>query len=121
MTEEKYGVYDAYVYEGKWGGVGCNIADNAEGANDDWYPADKIQFLSPEELVLAAPALGTDVKFIYIPALKGSEIVSPVKVIYTPTALDIINSDVNVQKALIDGQVVIIRNGEQYNMLGTQL
>lgn len=121
MTAGEYSVYDAWVYEGKWGGVGCNIADNAEGANADWYPADKIQYLSDEDLVLAAPALGTDVKFIYIPALKGSEIVSPVKVIYTPTALDIINSDVNVQKALIDGQVVIIRNGEQYNMLGTQL
>lgn len=120
MTEEKYGVYDAYVYEGKWGGVGCNIADNAEGNNAAWYAADKIQFLSPEELVLAAPEVGTDAKFVYIPALKDSEIVSPMKVIYTPTALDIINADVTVEKVMIDGKVMIIRNGVRYNMLGAE-
>ena len=120
MTEEKYGVYDAYVYEGKWGGVGCNIADNAEGNNAAWYAADKIQFLSPEELVLAAPEVGTDAKFVYIPALKDSEIVSPMKVIYTPTALDIINADVTVEKVMNDGKVMIIRNGVRYNMLGAE-
>lgn len=120
MTEETYGVYDAYVYEGKWGGVGCNIADNAEGNNAAWYAADKIQFLSPEELVLAAPEVGTDAKFVYIPALKDSEIVSPMKVIYTPTALDIINADVTVEKVMIDGKVMIIRNGVRYNMLGAE-
>lgn len=121
MSEDTYGIYDAYVYEGKWGGVGCNIADNAEGNNADWYPVDKIQFLSPDELVLAAPAVGTDAKFVYIPDLKGSSIISPVKVIYTPTALDLINSDATVLKTMINGQVVIIRNGVQYNMLGTEL
>ncbi len=120
MAEEKYGVYDAWVYEGAWGGVGCNIADNAEGNDAAWYPADKIQYLSPDELVLAAPEVGTSAKFVYIPALKDSEIISPVKVIYTPTALDMINADATVQKVMINGEVYILRNGVRYNTIGIQ-
>ena len=120
MAEETYGVYNAWAYEGLWGGVGCNIADNADGNDAAWYPADKIQYLSPDELVLAAPEVGTSAKFVYIPALKDSEIISPVKVIYTPTALDMINADATVQKVMINGEVYILRNGVRYNTIGIQ-
>ena len=121
MAKETYSVYEAWVYEGKWGGVGCNIADNAEGKDAAWYPADKIQFLSPDELVLAAPAVGTDAKFVYIPDLKESQVVSPVKVIYTPTAVDNIRTDAKAAKVMIDGQVFIIRDGIRYNTLGAEV
>ena len=121
MQEDTYSVYKAYSYEGKWGGVGCNIADNAEGNDAAWYAADKIQYLSPEDLVLAVPAVGTDVKFVYVPDLKDSQIVSPVKVIYTPTAIELIPTDAKAAKMLIDGQVYLLRGGKLYNALGTQV
>ena len=121
MTKEAYGVYtDAWKYEGKWGGVGCNIADNAEGTGAAWYPADKIQYLSPDELVLAAPAVGVDVKFVYIPALKDSEIIPAVKVIYAPAGVEDIMVNATVQKVMINGEVYILRDGIRYNTLGVQ-
>ena len=118
MAEATYSVYDVYTYEGKWGGVGCNINDKAEDAGALWYPIDRMQFLSPEELVLPAPEVGTDVVFIYIPDLKDSQIIAPIKVVYAPTAMQDIRTEAKAVKVMMNGEVYILRDGVRYNTLG---
>ncbi len=118
MTECKYTVFDAYEYNGKWGGVGCNIADNAEGNNAAWYATADIQFLSEAGLVVDAPVLATDCRFVYVPSLVGGAS-SPLKVIYTPTALENVEV-VNVEKFMRDGQLIIRRDGVEYTVLGVK-
>lgn len=118
MSETTYTVYDAYEYNGKWGGVGCNIADNAEGNNAAWYAVENIQFFNEAGELLSAPAVGTDCRFVYVPKLVNS-ITTPMKVFYTPNALE--NVEVaNVEKFMRDGQLIIRRDGVEYNVLGVK-
>lgn len=122
MELYEYGVYDAFMYEGKWGGIGCNINIEPEDATAKWYPESAMQFLNTEDMVVAAPAVGTDVMFVYVPDLAESTVTSAVKVIvYGETAVDNVNAAAPAQKMLRDGQVVIRRDGVEYNTLGAEI
>lgn len=123
MTSFKYkNAFDAWTYTGAWGGVGFNIADNAEGTDAKWFAADNIAFRSKEdESVVDAPAVGTDnCEFIYIPSLEGT--MSACTYVMVPAASAVENTSAkNVQKIFRDGQVVIIREGIEYNAIGQRL
>lgn len=98
-----------------WGGVGCNIADNAEGENASWFAAADIVFLPENE-----PAKGTAAQFVYYPADHMIvEMQNTLVVAYEETALE----DVTVEgetavKRLINGKLFIIRDGVTYDAQG---
>ena len=99
-----------------WGGVGCNIADNAEGENASWFAAANIIF-RPENV---EPAKGTYAVFMYYPAEHlDVEMQNTLVVYYERTGLE----DVTVEgetavKRLINGKLFIIRDGVTYDAQG---
>lgn len=98
-----------------WGGVGCNIADNAEGENASWFAAADIVFLPDQE-----PAKGTAAQFIYYPADHMIvEVQNTLVVAYEETALENVTVEsAPAQKRLINGQLFIIRDGVTYDAQG---
>lgn len=122
MSECKFKNVDAWTYTGAWGGVGFNIADNAEGTNASWYAATDIQFLDADQILVAEPAVGTaNCEFYFVPSFVGG-IVTPAYVVVPTTEGFENNQDaVKAVKVIENGQVVIIKNGVRYNALGAQL
>lgn len=112
-TPEEDGVW--YIID-LWGGVGCNIADNAEGENASWFAAADIVFLPDNQ----EPAKGTVAQFVYYPADHMLvEMQNTLVVAYEQTALE----DVTVEgetavKRLINGKLFIIRDGVTYDAQG---
>lgn len=112
-TPEEDGVW--YIID-LWGGVGCNIADNAEGENASWFAAADIVFLPDNK----EPAKGTVAQFVYYPADHMLvEMQNTLVVAYEQTALE----DVTVEgetavKRLINGKLFIIRDGVTYDAQG---
>ncbi|MBQ9427574.1 MAG: hypothetical protein IJU36_08115 [Paludibacteraceae bacterium] len=104
-----------YIFD-LWGGVGCNIADNAEGENASWFAAADIVFLPDNK----EPAKGTVAQFVYYPADHMIvEMQNTLVVAYEQTALE----DVTVEgetavKRLINGKLFIIRDGVTYDAQG---
>lgn len=111
---------DAWTYIGAWGGVGFNIADNAEGNNASWYAAADIQFLDDEQALVEAPAVGTaNCEFYFIPSFVGG-IVTPAYVV-VPVTEGVENvMDFKASKAVVDGKLVIVKNGVVYNIVGAR-
>lgn len=112
-TTEENGVW--YIFD-LWGGVGCNIADNAEGENASWFAAADIVFLPDNK----EPAKGTVAQFVYYPVDHMLvEMQNTLVVAYEQTALE----DVTVEgetavKRLINGKLFIIRDGVTYDAQG---
>lgn len=110
---------EAYSYTGAWGGVGFNIADNAEGADALWYAAADIAFLNADtKEAVEEPAVGTaDCEFVYVLDAEQHAVV------LVPSLTAIQNSNVAVKavKIIRNGQIVIVREGVEYNALGAQL
>lgn len=124
MKEDTYMNLDAWSYEGNWGGVGFNIADNEEGNNAKWFAADAIGYRNLEGIVTVAPAVGTKATFYYVPMLDKAESVNPAAyVVYDPQAqgFEAVKSSVKAVKIIRNGQIVIVREGVEYNALGAQL
>lgn len=110
---------DAYSYTGAWGGVGFNIADNAEGADALWYASADIVFLNADtKEAVEEPAVGTaDCEFVYVLEAEHPAIV----LVPTQTAIQNSNVAVKAVKFVENGQVVILKNGVRYNVLGATL
>ena len=124
MTATKYNAIDAWTATGAWGGIGFNIADNEEGKDAKWFAADAIQFLDKDGIITSAPAVGTaDCQFYYVPMFDVEGSVSKPAIVIVPTAEGIENTEVNamVIKTIRNGQLVILRGGVEYNVLGAQL
>lgn len=123
MEVSEYSNTKAYAYVGLWGGVGFNIADNEEGNDAKWFAADVIGFRNAEGLVLEAPALGTEATFYYVPAFDvAGAIVPATYVVYEEAEQGIENVEaVKAVKVIRNGQLVIVREGVEYNALGAQL
>ncbi|MGN1248067.1 MAG: hypothetical protein ACI4UO_05720, partial [Paludibacteraceae bacterium] len=124
MTQTKYNAVDAWTATGAWGGVGFNIADNEEGKDAKWFAADAIQFLNKDGIVVTAPAVGTEnCQFLYIPMFDAEGAIAKPAVVIVPTAEGIEHTEVNakVTKTIRNGQLVIMRGGVEYNVLGAQL
>lgn len=124
MTQTKYNAVDAWTATGAWGGVGFNIADKEEGKDAKWFAADAIQFLNQEGMIVDAPAVGTeDCQFLYVPLFDVEGAAAKPAIVIVPTTEGIDNAEVNatVIKSIRNGQVVILRGGVEYNVLGAQL
>lgn len=124
MTQTKYSAIDAWTATGAWGGVGFNIADNEEGKDAKWFAAETIQFLDKDGIVVTAPAVGTEnCQFLYVPMFDVEGSISSPAIVIVPTAEGIENTEVNakVTKTIRNGQLVILRGGVEYNVLGAQL
>ena len=124
MTATKYNAIDAWTATGAWGGIGFNIADNEEGKDAKWFAADAIQFLDKDGIITSAPAVGTaDCQFYYVPMFDVEGSASKPAIVIVPTAEGIKNTEVNatVIKTIRNGQLVILRGGVEYNVLGAQL
>lgn len=124
MTATKYNAIDAWTATGAWGGKGFNIADNEEGKDAKWFAADAIQFLDKDGIITSAPAVGTaDCQFYYVPMFDVEGSASKPAIVIVPTAEGIKNTEVNatVIKTIRNGQLVILRGGVEYNVLGAQL
>lgn len=124
MTATKYNAIDAWTATGAWGGKGFNIADNEEGKDAKWFAADAIQFLDKDGIITSAPAVGTaDCQFYYVPMFDVEGSASKPAIVIVPTAEGIENTEVNatVIKTIRNGQLVILRGGMEYNVLGAQL
>ena len=124
MTQTKYNAIDAWTATGAWGGVGFNIADNEEGNNEKWFAADAIQFLNQEGMMVDAPAVGTaDCQFLYVPLFDVEGSAAKSAIVIVPMAEGIENAAVNatVIKTIRNGQLVILRGGVEYNVLGAEL
>lgn len=106
---------ESWVYQGFWGGVGCNIADNAEGENALWFAAADITFEPAAE-----PEKGTMASFIYYPLdYVEPSMQNKMMVVYQPTAIEevTVNADA-AEKRLINGKLFIIREGVTYDAQG---
>lgn len=125
MTATKYNnAFDAWTYTGAWGGVGFNIADNAEGNNAKWFSADVIGFRSKDGQLAPAPAVGTaDCEFIYVPAYDKEGAAVPAAYVYYEAATGVDNTAAQIEsvKIIRDGQLIIIRDGVEYNVLGLEI
>lgn len=124
MKEDTYMNLDAWSYEGNWGGAGFNIADNEEGNNAKWFAADAIGYRNLEGIVTVAPAVGTKATFYYVPMLDKAESVNPAAyVVYDPQAqgFEAVSSSVKAVKIIRNGQIVIVREGVEYNALGARV
>ena len=124
MTATKYNAIDAWTATGAWGGIGFNIADNEEGKDAKWFAADAIQFLDKDGIITSAPAVGTaDCQFYYVPMFDVEGSVSKPAIVIVPTAEGLEKTEVNatVIKTIRNGQLVILRGGVEYNVLGAQL
>lgn len=98
-----------------WGGVGCNIADNAEGENASWFAAADIVFMPEEE-----PVKGTAAQFVYYPADHWIvELQNTLFVDYEETALENVTVEgTAAEKRFINGKLFIIRDGVTYDAQG---
>ena len=124
MTATKYNAIDAWTATGAWGGIGFNIADNEEGKDAKWFAAETIQFLNKDGIVVTAPAVGTEnCQFLYVPMFDVEGSISSPAIVIVPTAEGIENTEVNatIIKTIRNGQLVIMRGGVEYNVLGAQL
>ncbi|MDY2942768.1 MAG: hypothetical protein SOT07_03620 [Paludibacteraceae bacterium] len=124
MTQTKYNAVDAWTATGAWGGTGFNIADNEEGKDAKWFAADAIQFLNQEGMIVDAPAVGTaDCQFLYVPLFDVEGSAAKPAIVIVPTTEGIENTEVNatIIKTIRNGQLVIMRGGVEYNVLGAQL
>ena len=124
MTQTKHNAIDAWTATGAWGGVGFNIADNEEGKDAKWFAAETIQFLNKDGIVVTAPAVGTEnCQFLYVPLFDVEGSISSPAIVIVPTAEGIENTEVNatIIKTIRNGQLVIMRGGVEYNVLGAQL
>lgn len=124
MTPTKHNAIDAWTATGAWGGVGFNIADNEEGKDAKWFAAETIQFLNKDGIVVTAPAVGTEnCQFLYVPMFDVEGSISSPAIVIVPTAEGIENTEVNatIIKTIRNGQLVIMRGGVEYNVLGAQL
>lgn len=125
MSETEYNTFAAWTYTGAWGGVGFNIADNAEGTDAKWFAADVIQFLdAAERIVVSAPAVGTPgCEFIYVPILDNGSGIIPCSIVLVPSQTSVENTFEAVKsvKVIENGQVVIIKNGVRYSVLGAEI
>lgn len=124
MTQTKHNAIDAWTATGAWGGVGFNIADNEEGKDAKWFAAETIQFLNKDGIVVTAPAVGTEnCQFLYVPMFDVEGSISSPAIVIVPTAEGIENTEVNatIIKTIRNGQLVIMRGGVEYNVLGAQL
>lgn len=124
MTAFKYrNAFDAWKYTGAWGGVGFNIADNAEGNDAKWFAADKIAFRNQNDEVVEAPAVGTEnCEFVYIPAYDVEGALNSCVIVSYTTSTALENTEVkDASKFFENGQIVILKNGVRYNVLGQKL
>lgn len=124
MTQTKHNAIDAWTATGAWGGVGFNIADNEEGKDAKWFAAETIQFLNKDGIVVTAPAVGTEnCQFLYVPMFDVEGSISSPAIVIVPTAEGIENTEVNatIIKTIRNGQLIIMRGGVEYNVLGAQL
>lgn len=104
----------AYELEATWGGVGFNVDPNMDDATALWFSEADIMFLDEDNNTLyTTPAIGQTVLFGYTP------LVNMAVVVFTPaTALDEVKAEGEVKKIVKNNQVMIIRDGKAYNVLG---
>lgn len=117
-TAENEDGMESWILHDTWGGVGFNISIDANDDNATWFAAEQIDFADLNgEPVDQEPAIGQEVTFSYIPFLDEAG------VLFEPMSEGLINPSISdsVSKVLHNGQLIIIREGKNYNTLGTEL
>ena len=74
--------------------------------------------------MVTAPAVGTEnCQFLYVPMFDVEGSISSPAIVIVPTAEGIEHTEVNatIIKTIRNGQLVIMRGGVEYNVLGAQL
>lgn len=116
--------HEASYVVAEWGNNGFNFHTAAEDAGALWYDKDIITSVDPDGHAIGAyPAVGTKVTFVcmhddFATVVGGSR----AWIVYTPTtALEHIASGVKATKVIENGQVVIIRDGKRFSLVGAAL
>lgn len=116
MTQAESG---NYMYAGVWGGVGANVNDKQSDTGAAWYPEADIVFATETLVSLPVPAVGTEGIYVYDP-----EPETPVLYfIYdgTPTAIEEVAAQEDVQKVFLNGTLYIRKAGVLYTAGGARV
>lgn len=115
---------DASYVVAQWGDNGFNFNIAAEDAGAEWYVKDIIGTASLDGNVgIGYPAVGTEVTFVclhdnYEAVIGGGR----AWIVYDPkTALENTAAGVKAAKIIENGQVIILREGKRYNVVGAEL
>ena len=113
----------AYSYAnvlGAWNPAVDATQVTLEYSNDTWTGAtDAAAFLVNGEIVTVLPTAPAETDVIRAANARGG--FGPKATINAPTAIEKTEASAKATKMMVNGQVVILKNGVQYNLLGTRL